>query len=146
MYFDDLPVGYSFETTSKTLTREAIIGFAETWDPQAFHLDEEAARASIYGGLIASGFQTMMTAFVLTVEAGVWTNASMGSPGMDEIRWRLPVRPGDTLWARGTVLSSTPSTSRPDRGRTVIGYEVHNQKDEIVMSYSATHILRRLPN
>ena len=145
MFFDDLEEGFTFETGSRSLDREAIVAFARLWDPQPFHLDEKAAGESIYGGLIASGFHTMLTAFVLTLQAGVWNEASMGSPGMDEIRWRLPVRPGDTLRARGTVLSSTPSTSRPDRGRTLIRYDVFNQQDQIVMSYSATHILRRRP-
>ncbi|MEO3413713.1 MaoC family dehydratase [Roseovarius sp. CAU 1744] len=143
MFLDDLTVGYEFETGSRTLDRDAIIGFARNWDPQPFHLDDEAARASPYGGLIASGFHTMLTAFVLTLEADIWNEASMGSPGMDELRWRAPVRPGDTLRARGKVQSVTPSGSRPDRGRAVIGYEVLNQDDTVVMSYLITHILRR---
>lgn len=143
MYFDDLPEGFVFETGERTLSQDAILGFAREWDPQPFHLDEAAASASIYGGLIASGFHTMLTAFVLTLQADIWNEASMGSPGMEEVRWLLPVRPGDTLQARGTVLSSVASKSRPDRGRTVIRYDVLNQKDEIVMQYTCTHILRR---
>lgn len=143
MHFDDLTVGFGFETGSKTLSREEIVHFAAQWDPQPFHLDEDAARASPFGGLIASGFHTLLTAFTLTLEAEIWNEASMGSPGMEEIRWRVPVRPGDTLRVRGTVLESSPSRSRPDRGRTRIGYEVINQEGVIVMSYVCTHILRR---
>lgn len=143
MFFDDFPVGYSYETGSRTLPREEIVGFAEEWDPQDFHLDEEAGRASPYGGLIASGFHTLVTAYRLTLETGIWTEASMGSPGMEHVRWLLPVWPGDTLRVKATVTASRPSASRPDRGRTTILYEVFNQKDEIVMSYSAIHILKR---
>lgn len=143
MYFDDLTEGMQFETKSRTLSQDDIVTFARQWDPQPFHLDEEAAADSPFGGLIASGFHTLLTAFVLTLEANVWTKASMGSPGMDDLRWRKPVRPGDTLRARGTVETATPSKSRPDRGRTVIFYEVFNQDGTVVMTYRSTHILRR---
>lgn len=143
MFFDDLEEGFQFETEARSLSREAIVRFARDHDPQPFHLDEEAARTSPYGGLIASGFQTLLTSFVLTLEADIWAEASMGSPGIDELRWLSPVRPDDTLRTRGTVRSSKPSKSRPDRGRTVIFYEVLNQNDEVVMSYLTTHILRR---
>lgn len=143
MYFDDLPEGFRFETEARTLTREDIVSFARDHDPQTFHLDEEAARASPFGGLIASGYQTLLISFVLTLEADIWTEASMGSPGMDELRWLAPVRPGDSLRTRGTVRSTAASRSRPDRGRVVIFYEVLNQEDNVVMSYLTTHILRR---
>lgn len=145
MYFDDLHEGDRFETAARTLSRDDIVAFARQWDPQAFHLDEEAACASPYGGLIASGFHTMLTAFVLTLEADVWKEASMGSPGMDDIRWLRPVHPGDTLRAEAVVVKSVPSASRPDRGRTTIRYDVKNQADEVVMTYTAIHILRRRP-
>lgn len=143
VFFDDLEEGFVFETSGRQLTSEDIVTFARQWDPQPFHLDEEAAVDSPFGGIIASGFHTMVTAFVLTLEAEVWREASMGSPGMDEIRWFLPVRPGDTLRATGTVIARQPSKSRPDRGRTVIRYDVFNQEDKCVMTYTATHILRR---
>ena len=125
------------------MTEDAIVGFARLWDPQPFHLDHEAAAQSAFGKLIASGYHTLLTSFVLTLEAEIWNEASMGSPGMDELRWIAPVYPGDTLRARGTVRSSTPSRSRTDRGRTVVFYEVLNQNDQVVMSYLTTHILRR---
>lgn len=143
MYFEDLGVGDRFETGTRALSRDEILGFAEQWDPQPFHLDEEAARASPFGGLIASGFHTLLTAFTLTLKADVWNEASMGSPGMEEVRWLVPVRPGDVLRVRAQVLESVPSRSRPDRGRTRIRYEVINQDDVMVMSYTCTHILRR---
>lgn len=143
MFFDDLTVGFTFETASKSLSEAEIIGFARQYDPQAFHIDPEAAAQSIYGGIIASGFQTLIVAFDLILTANIWTEASMGSPGLDELRWKLPVRPGDTLRVRGTVTGSEPSKSRPDRGRTTIHYDIINQKDEVVSSYSAMQLLKR---
>lgn len=145
MFFDDLPVGYRFTTEARTLPLAEIVGFARRWDPQPFHTDPEAAKASPYGGIIASGFHTILTAFLLTLEADVWAEASMGSPGMDDIRWLKPVYPGDTLRAEAEVVSSAPSASRPDRGRTGIQYRVFNQNGDEVASYRATHILRRKP-
>lgn len=143
MFFDDLPVGYRFTTEARTLPLAEIVGFARRWDPQPFHTDPEAATASPYGGIIASGFHTILTAFVQTLEADVWNEASMGSPGMDEVRWLKPVYPGDTLQTAAEVMDSTPSQSRPDRGRTTIQYRVYNQHGDEVASYRATHILRR---
>ena len=146
MFFDDLPVGYRFTTEARTLPLAEIVGFARRWDPQPFHTDPEAATASPYGGIIASGFHTILTAFVQTLEADVWNEASMGSPGMDEVRWLKPVHPGDTLQTAAEVMDSTPSQSRPDRGRTTIQYRVYNQHGDEVASYRATHILRRKPS
>ena len=143
MYFDELPVGYTFETESRTLGEDEIIAFAKQYDPQPFHIDKAAAQESIYGGIIASGFQTLIVAFDLILNANIWTDASMGSPGLDELRWKLPVSPGDTLRVRGRVTASEPSASRPDRGRTTIEYEIVNQKGEIVSSYSAVQLLKR---
>ncbi len=145
MYFDDLPVGYRFETASRTLTEDEILAFAREWDPQYFHIDPEAAKQSPYGGLIASGFHTLLTAFKLVYGAGVWNEASMGSPGMEHLRWVRPVRPGDTLRVRVEVTSSTPSASRTDRGRTGFHHVMVNQDDETVMTYDCVVILQRRP-
>ncbi len=143
MFFDDLPVGFTFETGSRTLDEEEIIAFARAHDPQPFHIDPEAARESIYGGIIASGFQTLIVAFDLILKANIWTEASMGSPGLDGLRWKLPVRPGDTLRVRGRVIASEVSKSRPDRGRTTITYDILNQNDEVVSDYTAVQLLKR---
>jgi len=143
MFFDDLPKGFTFETGSRTLTEDDIIGFARQWDPQYFHIDAQAAAESPYGGLIASGFHTMLTAFNLSLETGVWTEASMGSPGFDSVRWLRPVRPGDTLRVKGEITSSTPSESRPDRGRTGFRHIVFNQNDEVVMTFDSVVIMAR---
>ena len=139
MYFDDMPIGFRFKTGSHTLTAEAI----KEWDPQSFHLDEEAAKKSPYGALIASGFQTILVAFRLTVQANVWTESSMGGPGMQDVRWIKPVFVGDTLRVEAEVLEARVSRSKPDRGIVTIRNDIFNQSDELVAQYQATHILRR---
>lgn len=143
MYFDDLPVGYRFETGQRSLTQDEIIAFAQQYDPQPFHTDPEAAKDSIYGGLIASGVQTMGIGLRLILESNVWTDSSMGSPGLDAVRFVRPVRPGDTLRVEGEVLASDPSKTRPDRGRTRLRYEVFNQDGDMVMSWEAIQLLKR---
>jgi len=145
MFFDDLPKGYSFETATRTLSEDDIIAFARQWDPLPFHIDPEAAKASPYGGLIASGFHSLLTAYALTLKADIWNEAAMGSPGIDSLRWIRPVRPGDTLRVRIEVTSSTPSQSRADRGRTGFQHTVLNQNGEVVMTYHCVSILARRP-
>lgn len=145
MFFDDLPPGYRFSTGTASISEDQIIAFARDYDPQAFHTDPEAAKDTVYGGLIASGVQTMGVALRLVLEADVWTEASMGSPGFEDLRWARPVRPGDTLRVEAEVLSSEPSKSRPDRGRTRIAYEVFNQNGEMVMRWTAIQLLKRRP-
>lgn len=143
MYFDELPTGYRFETGKRSISEAEIIAFAKEYDPQPFHMDPEAAKDSIYGGLISSGVQTMGVALRLILESGVWTDASMGSPGLDAVRFVRPVRPGDTLQVKGEVLGAEPSKTRPDRGRTRLRYEVFNQSDKIVMTWEAIQLLKR---
>lgn len=144
MYFDDFQPGFTAESDQGApLTEEAIIAFARDYDPQSFHLDPEAAKASIYGGLIASGVQTMGIALRQVIESGIWAEASMGSPGLDNVRWTAPVRPGDRLRTRMTVLEVAPSKTRPDRGRVRFLYETTNQDGVTVMRYEATQLLKR---
>lgn len=143
MFFEDFETGYSFQTGRRSLSEAEILDYARLYDPQPFHIDPEAAARSIYGGIIASGLQTVAVAFALTLEADVFNEASMGSPGMDAIRWLKPVRPGDEIVVQGTVGSIAPSTSRPDRGRIIIDYTVTNQSGDVVLTYSITHLLRR---
>lgn len=145
MFFDDLPVGFTYETEAKTVTEAEIIDFARQWDAQYFHTDPEAAKASPYGGLIASGFHTLLIGFNLNLAANVWNEASMGSPGMEHVRWIRPVRPGDTLRLSVEIKSSTPSQSRPDRGRTHFRHWLRNQDGEVVMEFDSVVILKRRP-
>lgn len=143
MYFDDFEVGFRFETGSKALSEDEIIDFARKYDPQPFHIDKAAAVQSIYGGIIASGFHTLTIAFELILGANIWNEASMGSPGLDEVRWKRPVRPGDALRVVGEVTEIQPSASRPDRGRVIFRYDIFNQDDDLVAHYSAIQLLKR---
>lgn len=142
---DDLRPGERFVTAGETLTEAGIVDFARRFDPQDFHLDAGAAAASPYGGLIASGFQTLTTCFRLFIQTGVFAGSSLGSPGMDELRWLAPVRPGDTLHAEVEVLEVRPSASKPDRGVARLRYEAVNQRGEPVLRVLVLHLLRRRP-
>lgn len=143
MAFEDFPVGHRFTTSAITLDDAAIIDFAREHDPQPFHIDAEAARDTAYGGLISSGFQTLLVAFGLTLREGGWAEASMGSPGMNDLRWLRPVRPGDTLHVEAEVTEARASRSKPDRGFVTLSCRVVNQENVPVMTYSGIHILRR---
>jgi acyl dehydratase len=142
-YFDDFAPGERFQTRGVTITESGIIDFALTYDPQPFHIDVEAARQSPYGGLIASGFQTLALGFRMAMEAGIFRAASMGSPGFDELRWLKPVRPGDTLHTELEVIDKTPSRSKPDRGIVRVAYRIKNQHDEVVLTFVSMHLLKR---
>jgi acyl dehydratase len=142
-YFDDFSVGERFSTRGITVTESAIIDFATRYDPQPFHIDIEAAKASNYGGLIASGFQTLALGFRMVLETGIFRASSMGSPGFDELRWLKPVRPGDTLHTEFEVMEKKPSSSKPDRGILRIAYRIKNQKDEEVLTFLSMHLLKR---
>lgn len=142
-YLDDLQPGQTFRTGGLTLTEAEIIDFAWRYDPQPFHLDTGAAERSPYGGLIASGFQSLALCFRLFIQTGVLAQSSLGSPGIDELRWLAPVRPGDTLHSEIEVLEVRPSSSKPDRGIARLHYAAVNQRGETVMTFIIAHLLRR---
>ena len=144
-YFEDFSVGQSLELGGYTVTREEILAFARQFDPQPFHTDEERAKTSLYGGLIASGWHTAAIFMRLLVDGLLNETASMGSPGVDELRWLLPVRPGDTLGARFIVRETLPSARHLDRGTIVSQCEVRNQRDEVVMRTIGRNIIGRRP-
>ncbi|MBS1139848.1 MAG: MaoC-like dehydratase [Proteobacteria bacterium] len=144
-YLDDLTPGQHFTSPGLTLTEAEIIDFAWRYDPQPFHLDANAAANSPYGGLIASGFQSLAICFRLFIQSGVLAESSMGSPGIDELRWLAPVRPGDTLHSEIEVLEVRPSNSKPDRGIARLKYQAVNQRGEAVLSFIVNHLLRRKP-
>jgi acyl dehydratase len=147
LYFEDFEPGHRMELPGRyTFDRGEMLAFARQFDPQPFHLDEEAAGRSIYGGLIASGFHTVSACFKLAVDGLIHRVASMGSPGVDEIRWLMPVRAGDTIAVTLEVVSVRPSQSRPDRGIVDTRYEVRNQRDELVMTMRAMGMFRRRPD
>ena len=144
-YLDDLAPGQRFTSPGLTLSEAEIIDFAWRYDPQPFHLDATAALGSPYGGLIASGFQSLAICFRLFIQSGVLAESSMGSPGIDELRWLAPVRPGDTLHTEVDVLEVRPSSTRPDRGIARFKYAAVNQRGETVLSFIVAHLLRRRP-
>jgi acyl dehydratase len=144
-WLDDFQVGERFIAQGYTFTEAKIIDFALQYDPQPFHLDACAAECSPYGGLIASGFQTVVICFRLFIQTGIMIGSSVGSPGIDEVRWLAPVRPGDTLHSEVEVLEIKPSSSKPDRGIVQMRYEARNQRGEKVLSFVINHILLRKP-
>lgn len=145
LYFEDFTPGRRFQTPELTLTEADILEFARRYDRQPFHLDAEAARRSPYGGLIASGLHTLALTFSLFLDTGVLAAASLGSPGLDQIRWLTPVRPGDTLRVEVEVAAARPSASRPDRGVVTLAYRTLNQRGEAVMTMTGHQLVRRRP-
>ncbi len=144
-YLEDFAPGDRFESHGKTMTEAEIIDFAFRYDPQPFHIDTEAARVSPYGGIIASGFHTMVVGFRMLWQTGVFSACGLGSPGFDEVRWLMPVRPGDTLRTAVEVIEVRPSASKPDRGICRLKYTVLNQNDEAVMTMLAVQFVARRP-
>jgi acyl dehydratase len=143
-YLDDFSEGSTFETEGKTLSEAEILEFALKYDPQPFHMDVEAAKDGPFDGLIASGLQTMAIGLRMLLQVQVFApGASCGSPGMDELRWLKPVRPGDTLRARGEVIETIPSRSKPDRGVLRYHIFIFNQHGEDVMRMLCMQILKR---
>lgn len=143
-FFEDFEVGSTDEFGHYTVTRDEIIAFASRYDPQPFHLSEEAGRATHFGGLCASGWQTGAMAMRMIVDnMPPEGSGSLGSPGLDELRWLKPVFPGDTLRMKSTVLDRRESRSRPDMGLLFLENQVINQHDEVVMSFKPTVMYRR---
>ena len=143
-YFEDFEAGQVLELGSVDVTESAILDFARQFDPQPFHVDPEAAAESVFGGLIASGWHTGSMWMRLYVDNMLGSASAQGSPGIEELRWLAPVRPGDTLHGRLTVLETTPSERRPDRGTVRIRGEMINQDGVTVLSMvSRGHFGRR---
>lgn len=140
-YFEDYVLGDVHDCGAIVVDELDIITFSRRYDPQYFHTDREVAKGSPFGGLIASGWHTAGLMMRLLVEGYLPHEASLGSPGVDELRWPRPVRPGDTLSVRATVLSARRSASKPDRGIVQTLIEVTNQHGDIVMSAKAMNML-----
>jgi acyl dehydratase len=139
-YFEDYAPGTVFDCGSILVDEAEIVAFATRYDPQYFHTDPEAAKGSAFGGLIASGWQTAGLTMRLLVKGYLSSVASLGSPGIDELRWTRPVRPGDVLHVRVTVLEAKRSRSKPDRGIVHSLIEVSNQNGESVMSFKGMNL------
>ena len=145
LYWEDFKVGETIELGSHTFTEEEIIAFANQFDPQPFHTDSEAAKHTFYGGLIASGWHTCCIAMRYMVQNYVGRAASMGSPGVDNVRWLKPVRPGDTITFRRTILESRASASRPTVGLVKSSSQAVNQNGETVLTMEGWNMFRRRP-
>ena len=144
-YWEDFYPGQVLEAGGASLSAEEIIEFGKKYDPQPFHIDEEQAKQSVFGGLIASGWQTASLCMRLICDLYLLEAASLGSPGIDELRWVKPVRPGDTLSGRMTVLESIPSRSKPDRGMVRSLMELRNQHGEVVLTVKGLSLQGRRP-
>jgi acyl dehydratase len=146
LHWEDFTPGWSYESPSRTLAADEITRFAREYDPQRYHVDEQAAKATPFGGLIASGWQTCAVAMRLMCDGYLNDSTCIGSPGIEELRWTKPVRPGDALRFRATVLEQTPSRSEPRRGTVKFRWDVLNQRDEVVCTMvGRQHYLRRHP-
>ena len=145
MYWEDFTVGETYEMGRHTFTLEEILEFAAKYDPQPIHVDEAAAKASFYEGIIASGWHTCSVGMRFAVDSYINACVSLGSPGLDNIRWHKPVRPGDTITYRRTTLASRASQSRPGVGLMQGRIEAFNQPGELVMSNEGWGLFGRRP-
>jgi acyl dehydratase len=145
-YFDDYALGSTYECGSVSIDQASIVAFAKEFDPQPFHVDPAAAAAGPYGGLIASGWHTAALVMRLLVENYLAAESSLGSAGLDELRWPHPVRPDDTLRVRATVVESRRSLSKPDRGIVKTVVEATNSGGATVMRATAINFMLVRPD
>jgi acyl dehydratase len=144
-YWDDYEIGQRFELGSTSFTADEIVEFARQFDPQSFHVDAVTARQSMFGGLIASGWHVAAKLMRLFVDNYVDQRTTLGSPGIDELRWLKPVRPGDTLTAWVECGAKVPSRSRPEIGVVHEHWRATNQDGELVMTAKGINMVRRRP-
>lgn len=140
LWFEDFPVGETVRFGDKEVTEDEIVAFARDFDPQPHHLDHDAGKDSILGGLSASGWHTCSMVMRMMCDAFMLETASLGSPGIAELKWVRPVRPGDRLHVIRTTRSARRSGSRPEMGIVEIGYDVRRQDDATVLTMEATHL------
>lgn len=145
-YWEDLPVGRVMELGGTTVSRDEMLEFARQFDPQPFHVDEEAAKSSVFGALCASGWHTCAMAMRIMCDGYLLDSASQGSPGIDALRWLKPVFAGDLLRMRMEVLEARPMASRPHMGLVRSRWELRNQHEETVLTMEGWGMfLRRNP-
>jgi acyl dehydratase len=142
LYFEDFTIGRKFETDARTISEEDIIAFGKDFAPLPYHTDPVAAKDYMFGELVAAGFHTCSVTFGLFIQSGVFSDCAMGSPGFDRLRWKMTVRPGDTLRVTATVLEASPA--RDDSGRNLIKvlFETWNQNDKLVLEMHSLHFVR----
>lgn len=142
LYFDDIPVGYTSTVGTYELTKDEIVSFAQRWDPQTFHIDEEQAKKSVFGGIVASSLHlfAICTRLFFDHEDEIQILAMLGK---DKIRLHAPARPEDTITYRTECVSSTPSSSKNDRGVIVLQDKLSNQNDEVLLTQEVTLLVAR---
>ena len=143
LYWEDFIVGSVAEYGPRLVTREEIIAFAAEFDPQPMHMDEDFARTTMLGGLAASGWHTCSIGMRMIADGFILDSASMGAPGVDEVRWLRPVRPGDELTLRRTILDVRPLKSRPEWGLVRFRFEMLNQAGELMMTQDNVNFFGR---
>ncbi|ELZ09830.1 MaoC domain-containing protein dehydratase [Natrinema thermotolerans DSM 11552] len=144
-YYEDIEVGETREFGEYHVTKEEVLEFAEQYDPQPFHTDEEAAEESAFGELVASGWHTAAMCMRMLVDGPIQDRASMGARGVDELRWKQPVKPGDTLSVRTEIVDKRVSESDPTRGYVDSKLEGINQDDDVVISWIGLGMIARRP-
>ena len=143
IYFEDLEIGQKIKLGSINVSKKEIISFAKKFDPQPFHMNETKAKESIFGGLCASGWHTCSLFMRILYDGFLINSAALGSPGMDEIRWLRPLRPGETITGIGEVIKKTPSKSKPKIGSLIINYKVFNKNNELIMTLIGISIFKK---
>jgi acyl dehydratase len=146
LHWEDFTPGRTFEHGPRRIERDEMIAFAAEFDPQPMHLDEDAARGTMLGGLAASGWYACCVLMRMCTDAFVLNSASMGAPGVDEVRWLAPIRPGDELTLRATVLDTRASKSRPDMGFVRFSFELANGAGVKVLALTTSLMLARRAN
>jgi acyl dehydratase len=142
-YFEDFHAGDVVDLGPVTVSEADIVEFASRYDPQPFHIDPVAAAETPFGGLIASGWHTAALYMSMFVRGLLLDTASLGSPGVESVRWTAPVRPGDTLYGRATITETRPSETNPRRGTVFSDHEVRNQDGTVVMTMTSRGFFAR---
>ena len=145
LFYEDFEVGQVFETGTHTLGEQEIIDFGKKYAPLPYHTDAEAAKDSSFGTLVAAGYQTAALTFGLFARTGALSLSGMGSPGVDSLRWKHPVKVGDTLRVNANIVEVSPAAKQGGRDGVRIRYDTLNQNDEVVMRLTSLHFVRRRP-
>jgi len=143
LFFEDFEEGQVYETGSQTIDEQEIIEFGQKYAPLPYHTDPEAAKDSSFGTLVAAGYQTAAITFGLFTRTGALSLCGMGSPGVDSLRWKRPVKVGDTLHVEAHIVEVSPAAKEGGRDAVRIRYDTFNQNDEIVMTLTSLHFVRR---
>jgi acyl dehydratase len=141
LFLEDFAVGQRFETEGIAVSEADIIAFARQFDPQYFHLDSALAAKSAFGGLVASGLHTLALTMRLFFELNLWERAIIGSPGLEHVRWLIPLRPGDTIHSTVEISAVKRSRSKPDRGVISTAHRTINQHDQVIFTITCLHMV-----